>query len=97
MFGEFIGKNVTIYMVNYANAMYNTYRVEGKMLDSNDRITRLEVEEKKRKFIQLINNGFVVYVEENLEPEKKEKKEKEKENKKNNKKDNKNGTQTENK
>lgn len=90
MFGEFIGKNVTIYMVNYANAMYNTYRVEGKMLDSNDRITRLEVEEKKRKFIQLINNGFVVYVEENIEPEKKEKEKKEKEAKKNNKKDNKN-------
>lgn len=89
MFGEFVGKDVTIYMVNYANAMYNTYRVEGKMLESNDRITKIEVEEKKnRKFIQLINNGFVVYVEENIEPEKKEKKEKkEKNSKKNDKKE----------
>ena len=77
MFENFIGKNVTMYLVEY-NA-YQVEEIKGKLISSVQSTSVLEIEIKKKfgevkKFQRVVNNGFVRYIDVEIEEEKEEQK-----------------------
>ena len=77
MFENFIGKNVTMYLVEYS--AYQVEEIKGKLISSVQSTSVLEIEIKKKfgevkKFQRVVNNGFVRYIEVELEEEKEEQK-----------------------
>lgn len=77
MFENFIGKNVTMYLVEYS--AYQVEEIKGKLISSVQSTSVLEIEIKKKfgevkKFQRVVNNGFVRYIDVEIEEEKEEQK-----------------------
>ena len=77
MFENFIGKNVTMYLVEYG--AYQVEEIKGKLISSVQSTSVLEIEIKKKfgevkKFQRVVNNGFVRYIDVESEEEKEEQK-----------------------
>ena len=77
MFENFIGKNVTMYLVEYG--AYQVEEIKGKLISSVQSTSVLEIEIKKKfgevkKFQRVVNNGFVRYIDVEIEEEKEEQK-----------------------
>ena len=77
MFENFIGKNVTMYLVEYS--AYQVEEIKGKLISSVQSTSVLEIEIKKKfgevkKFQRVVNNGFVRYIDVESEEEKEEQK-----------------------
>ena len=75
MFENFIGKNVTMYLVEYG--AYQVEEIKGKLISSVQSTSVLEIEIKKKfgevkKFQRVVNNGFVRYIDVESEEEEKE-------------------------